>query len=169
MARTNNTPAATPSATGTSPESVTHTPGPWTLERDVNAAVDKPCIIIRGPRLVDRTFATRDDVRKMAEAFQKVAYVYTPTEPVGTQGGQKVTIATIAESEANARLICAAPDLLAACEAAQGVLTDGHELVWQQLTAAIEKASPEPRDRDNGRDLNSEEADEQRRWKAGRR
>lgn len=134
---------------GKAQESVTHTPAPWTLERDVNAAVDKPCIIIRGPRLVDRTFATRDDVRKMAETFQKVAYVYTPTEPVGTQGGQKVTIATIAESEANARLIAAAPELLAACEAALPIIEsfdtakeDGDKDLPEvaQLRAAIARA-----------------------------
>lgn len=47
------------------------------------------------------------------------------------------------EAKANAHLIAAAPDLLAACEAVVKTLTDSHELIWQQCVAAIAKARGE--------------------------
>lgn len=93
------------------------TPGPWTWEADDDSPLDRPSIIVRGSRVIDRTQSLRRDMRDMPSANQKVAYVYTPTEPVGPHGGQKCTKATVKEGQANARLIAAAPDLLAACEA----------------------------------------------------
>jgi hypothetical protein len=93
------------------------TPGPWRHEADIDAPLDRPSILVYGSRPVDRSAADRADVRAMPATDQKVAYVYTPTVPAGPRGGQKCTAATVCEATANARLIAAAPDLLAACKA----------------------------------------------------
>lgn len=92
------------------------TPGPWTWEADDDSPLDRPSIIVRGSRVIDRTQSLRRDMRDMPSANQKVAYVYTPTEPVGPHGGQKCTKNTVREGQANAALIAAAPDLLASLE-----------------------------------------------------
>ena len=50
--------------------------------------------------------------------------------------------------DANARLIAAAPDLLAACSAARGMLTPKQQRTWPnnyaKITAAIAKAEARP-------------------------
>jgi hypothetical protein len=129
------------------------TPGPWRHEADIDAPLDRPSILVYGSRPVDRSAADRADVRAMPATDQKVAYVYTPTVPAGPRGGQKCTAATVCEATANARLIAAAPDLLAACDFALGVLIgccipaggcdDKAEilLAQQKLHAAIARAT----------------------------
>ena len=70
------------------------------------------------------------------------------TQAVGTYSNGEATLALIDAdgrermygTEAEVLPLAAAMDLLAACKAAQAVLTDGHEPVWQQLTAAIARA-----------------------------
>jgi len=47
------------------------------------------------------------------------------------------------EANNNARLIAAAPDLLAACEAALSVLEPTQHWPWEELVAAIRKAKGE--------------------------
>lgn len=90
------------------------TPGPWTIHSPESAPVDRPALQIRGTRATDRSRTTRPDLRNAAPISQKVAYVFTPTEPVGCLGGQKCTKRTLVEGEANAELIANAPIDLAA-------------------------------------------------------
>jgi hypothetical protein len=95
-----------------------HTPGPWAVLRRVDAIVDN--LIVRSdgvPRIGEEGFRDR-----VAEA---------------------TWLDSDEETEANARLIAAAPDLLAAAEAALEILDEdgiGNGPTGAMLAAAIAKA-----------------------------
>lgn len=102
-----------------------HTPGPWQLK----------VAEFGGPHEV--SFAPK--------SYGRIASVFTP-------GFQNLPEApTTQECEANARLIAAAPDLLAACEMLAEAYQSGEDnagsmewsdvdLAWEYATAAIAKA-----------------------------
>lgn len=99
-----------------------HTKGPW-INRHWN---ERGSIVIEAPNFgIDPT--------------RKVARCDPPMIDDG-EGGMICGVDQVAETEANARLIAAAPELLAACKA---VLFD-HSMTWDdqkaQLFAAVNKA-----------------------------
>lgn len=95
----------------------THTPGPWQL---LPEEVDKPYIRVRGTRLGTR---------------YKVANVPTPVH----EGAHP---REVDETRANARLIAAAPEMLAALHACADWIAAGPEgaRVLAQLRRAVAKA-----------------------------
>ena len=114
-----------------------HTPGPWTFEPvEEDATFDHPAFIIRGTRATDRS-KTRRDTKGMPPAMQKVAYIYSPTVPIGVNGGQKVSAETMAEAIANTRLIAAGPDLLAALQAIAYTGCGEDDYAWNAMKPAV--------------------------------
>lgn len=99
-----------------------HTPGPWTAERMLNPprAKDRRCgFVVNGPDTGEPLPVRVCDMRA----------------PAGMDGFSQV--------QANARLIAAAPELLAALEFAYAHCdpTHGREDEWRCIPAAIAKAT----------------------------
>jgi hypothetical protein len=97
-----------------------HTPGPWTVDEE---------ILHEGKLHVAGRSATVEAGDK--GICKLIRHSQSTHDPV---------------SEANARLIAAAPDLLAACEAALGIVADCNEYdgfpeVFAQIRTAIAKAT----------------------------
>lgn len=99
-----------------------HTPGPWVLET-VPTSIGT-CHKI-GP------FPTNSGAH-----IENYACVYADNIRMNDYGFSK----TGDELLANAKLIAAAPDLLAACKAALGAFEHNHAINWDDLQAAIDKA-----------------------------
>ena len=104
--------------------SAKHTPGPWHLEKDhdgVFTAIGEPIAIVGGE-----------------ETGEQVRFTIGRTCDYGPHGDEQTT--------ANAQLIAAAPDLLAACEAAlmqfeeNASYDEADGYVVRQLQSAIAKA-----------------------------
>jgi hypothetical protein len=101
-----------------------HTPGPWTQRAGQRFIIAAPMDIHIAPGEPPRHF---DDAKEICEVR---------ASPVR---------AGIEESEANARLIAAAPELLAACRALVDVLNDDLDTeqcaAWDTARDAIAKAT----------------------------
>ena len=102
----------------------THTPGPWTVTGNNGLFIEPICMRAHYNFLGDR--CRKCNVQKI-DHITDSSQVYNPRK--------------LEEAQANARLIAAAPDLLAACRAARdwyGLDGDGiSEPVLSQLKAAI--------------------------------
>ena len=99
-----------------------HTPGPWQLEADP-CHVDSLTTVTGGQRMNAHPNAW-------------------PAHPLTVQVGG---MASVKEAQANARLIAAAPELLAALERASAMLARFPQCddAWKQARAAIAKAKGE--------------------------
>lgn len=103
-------------------KSIGHTPGPW-----------EPCYHWRHPNCPCGTHrgyvwdSTGDRV------IAQMGCDRSDGEQVYDEPGKQ-------EARANAHLIAAAPDLLAACKAALGAFEFNHCINWDDLRRAIEKA-----------------------------
>lgn len=107
-----------------STEPAKHTPGPWEV---LPIELDRDYIRIRGTQLGMRF---------------KIANVIHPQ--YGATVGDIIRSTDAKESMANARLIAAAPELLAACRVAfDQTCQVGRPKDWEQLRAAIKKATGE--------------------------
>lgn len=108
---------------------MSHTPGPWTL-----AATDVGCIVSGDTCVVC-----------MGHDYDEGGIICARVSLVGPIGAKDRYVAYEHEKAANARLICAAPDLLAACKRA---LEEAGELLGAtrrgDIRAAIAKAEAQP-------------------------
>lgn len=95
-----------------------HTPGPWRLVDDA-----------QGPCMVMHPTADGVAIASLADAFHPLKGFVQ----IGSPGAPERT--------ANARLIAAAPDLLAACEAVRRWVAKTDSGPYQQVCAAIDKAT----------------------------
>lgn len=110
----------------------THTPGPWRAQRDIRAA-----------HMRNKPGWNPDNPEHCDWAIYGPSYRVGLLEQIRPWCGEQ-------ENEANARLIAAAPDLLAACEIIAKVFSPEHKgmgadaiAVVKQARAAIAKARGE--------------------------
>ena len=117
--------------------STTHTQGPWEADADEMAQGADDIFTVS-------VWAAGQDGDRMhiavVSAFSLLSGTHGDTELVTTDApsADKLT-----EAKANARLIAAAPDLLAALEAVwrEGVIPDGFALLQDQVSDAIARAT----------------------------
>jgi hypothetical protein len=95
-----------------------HTPGPWTVESVNSEALHDICLDYRIPGAGHPVL---------------IATVFDDENP-----GRPGDISTI-EAEANARLMAAAPDLLAACELWDQGFTEGEQFTPEQFRVWVNK------------------------------
>lgn len=101
-----------------------HTPGPWAVH-------DRRAYVVPAAHRLRPIGGSSDKARDLAEYAQEICAVQWPDRH-----------RTEAEVKANAQLIAAAPDLLAACKVAfDQTCSVGRPKDWQQIAAAIAKAT----------------------------
>lgn len=131
---------------------MTHTPGPWRLGRDVTSVGRLVYIPIKVNKHVEnknRVFSTTNATGPNKHEIVGTTGVYAHNPDNGRTIGDTYKelgetrykpFITDEECRANARLIAAAPDLLAACKMALGAFEHNHAIDWKILVDAIEKA-----------------------------
>lgn len=111
----------------------TRTPGPWHFLPGGEGG-DESVGVPPEPDMIAHCYD------RETKAFVAVATIESPSY----WDRAKDRHVRLGDREANAHLIAAAPDLLAACEAAMEVFRDfdlGHMVAFETLSAAIDKAT----------------------------
>lgn len=98
-----------------------HTPGPWEITRDQridNLGNKSPCVFVDGGPILPKHFDPKSDYA--GDFIHRVCELFSPWVSEDTPQAEQSRQASI--MDANAHLIAAAPDMLAALRQAESVI-----------------------------------------------